>query len=310
MLKTIAIPMKGILSACIISFSLIISLNGQRKYPPEITSDYTVVYKKVGESELRMWMFMPPGQNSDKNTPAAVFFFGGGWNSGSPSQFVPQCEYLASRGMVAAVADYRVASRHGVKANSCVSDAKSAVRWIREHADVLGVDPERIAAGGGSAGGHLAAATGTLPTLDDPSEDLSISSVPDAMLLFNPALVLAPTGKMDEERKERQERLKSRLGVPPEEISPYHHITKHTPPAIIFHGMSDETVPFETVEMFAKKMRENDNVCVLIGYKGQPHGFFNYGKNHNGAYISTLREMDQFLVELGWLSSPPEFVKK
>ena len=65
---------------------------------------------------------------SDKR-PAIVFFFGGGWTGGSPGQFEQQCKYLASRGMVAITADYRVASRHNVKAMCCVADAKSAIRF-------------------------------------------------------------------------------------------------------------------------------------------------------------------------------------
>jgi acetyl esterase/lipase len=74
--------------------------------------------------------------------------------------------------MVAMVADYRVKSRNNVTANKCVADAKSAIRWVREHASELGVDPNKIAAGGGSAGGHLAAATATLSKFDEANENL------------------------------------------------------------------------------------------------------------------------------------------
>ena len=83
-------------------------------------------------------------------------------------------------------ADYRVSSRHGTQVVHCVADGKSAVRWIRANAKRLGVDAERIAAGGGSAGGHVAACTGVISGLDAPDEDTSLSSVPNAMALFNP----------------------------------------------------------------------------------------------------------------------------
>ena len=69
--------------------------------------------------------------------------------------------------MVAMTADYRVASRHGTQARHCVADGKSAVRWIRQHAGRLGVDPHRVAAGGGSAGGHGAACTGVIAQGDE-----------------------------------------------------------------------------------------------------------------------------------------------
>src|SRR6185503_1822467 len=117
---------------------------------------------------------------TDKS-PAIVFFFGGGWTNGSPGQFEEHCKHLGSRGLVAITADYRVASRQQVKAVSCVADAKSAIRYVRKEAARLGIDPDRIVAGGGSAGGHIAACTGTIDGFDEAGEDKSISSVPNAM---------------------------------------------------------------------------------------------------------------------------------
>jgi acetyl esterase/lipase len=103
-------------------------------------------------------------------------------------QFEPQASHLARRGMVAARADYRVKSRHGVTPKECVEDAKSAVRWMRAKASVLGVDPDRIVAAGGSAGGHLAACAAFAPGLEANEEDARISSKPNALVLFNPVL--------------------------------------------------------------------------------------------------------------------------
>ena len=110
-----------------------------------------IIYKTVGDVELRMHVFEP----EDRPTPLAaiVFFFGGGWNSGTVEQFFPHCEHLAELGMFAAAADYRVKSRHGVTPDACLADGKSAVRYLYAHAEELGIDPDRIAAGGGSATG-------------------------------------------------------------------------------------------------------------------------------------------------------------
>ena len=131
----------------------------------------------------------------DSTRPAAVFFYGGAWNRGTVTQFEQQAKYLASRGMVTFVADYRVKSRQKVAPDACVADAKSAVRWVRTHAERLGIDPERIAAGGGSAGGHIAAAAGMCDGLDDTAEaDSTISSKPNALLLFNPVYNNGPEG--------------------------------------------------------------------------------------------------------------------
>src|SRR5262245_61352275 len=84
-------------------------------YPPRLEGARVQVYKTIGATQLNVYVYEPPNHKSTDRTAAIVFFFGGGWNSGSPAQFEQQCRYLASRGMVAMTADYRVASRHGVK---------------------------------------------------------------------------------------------------------------------------------------------------------------------------------------------------
>lgn len=269
-----------------------------RSYPPRIEGARVVTYKTAGEAKLNLYVFTP--STAASNRPAIVFFFGGGWNSGTPAQFVPQCRHLAHRGMVAIAADYRVKSRHGAKPTQCLADARSAVRWVRAHAAELGVDPHRIAAGGGSAGGHLAAATAFIDEFDEPGEDRSISARPDALVLFNPALVLAA---LPEYRPEGfgAKVAEERLGAPGERLSPAHHIASNAPPAIIFHGRADTTVPFRSAEVFAARMRAAGNRCELIAYDGQPHGFFNREPN----LTQTLAQADRFLVSLGWLSAQP-----
>ena len=270
-------------------------------YPPEFSGAQTVTYKTVGETKLALYIFNPAEHKASDSRPAIIFFFGGGWTSGSPGQFEQQCRYLASRGMVAITADYRVASRHQAKAAQCVSDAKSAIRYVRAHAKELGVDPKRIAAGGGSAGGHIAGCTGTLAGLDEADEDKSISSEPDAMVLFNPALTLAPVDGND--FGGFGARLPAeRLGAEPVAISPTHNVKAGVPPTIVFHGKADTTVPFATVEVFAAAMKKAGNRCEVAGFEGQQHGFFNFGRGDNAMFRETLKQADKFLASLGWLS--------
>src|SRR2546425_12315614 len=133
---------------------------GAKAYPPKLPGAEVEAYKTVGDTKLNLYVYYPPGHKASDKRAAIVFFFGGGWTGGSPGQFEQHCKHLASRGMVAMTADYRVASRNQVKAVSCVADAKSAIRFVRQEAARLGIDPNRIAAGGGSAGGHIAACTG------------------------------------------------------------------------------------------------------------------------------------------------------
>ncbi len=277
-------------------------------YPPVFSGAQVVTYKTVGETKLALNVFNPEGHKASDSRAAIVFFFGGGWTSGSPGQFEQQCRYLASRGMVAITADYRVASRHQVKAAQCVADAKSAIRYVRAHAVELGVDPKRIAAGGGSAGGHIAGCTGTLPGLDEAGEDAQVSSVPDAMVLFNPALTLAPVDGND--FGGFGARLPAeKLGAEPVAISPTHNVKAGVPPTIVFHGKADTTVPFATVEVFAAAMKKAGNRCEVAGFEGQQHGFFNFGRGDNSMFLATLTQADKFLASLGWLGGEPTVEK-
>jgi acetyl esterase len=271
-----------------------------RPYPPQLEGAQTETYKTVGDTKLNLYVYYPPGHKASDKRAAIVFFFGGGWTNGSPQQFESQCKHLAERGMVSILADYRVASRHNVKAVSCVADAKSAIRFVRKEASRLGIDPNRIAAAGGSAGGHLAACTGVIQGFDETGEDLSISSAPNALALFNPAVVLDPD-RVSAKNKDKVATLKDRMGVEPKLLSPAHQVKAGAPPAIVFHGQADTTVPYETVEMFSKAMTDAGNKCTLLGYEGQGHGFFNMGRGGSEYYNKTLTALDEFLAGLGYL---------
>jgi len=273
--------------------------------PRKVEGSRTEIYKTVGDVKLPLYIFEPKGHKPGNHTPAIVFFFGGGWTGGTPWQFGQQCRYLASRGMVAITADYRVFSRQRTLAVKCVEDAKSAIRWVRANAQRLGVDPNRIAAAGGSAGGHIAACTGLIKDFDAPGEDLSVSSVPNALVLFNPALVLAPVEGEASVKSERLERIENRLGTKPEALSPYHHIHEGAPPTLVLHGKADHTVPYHATEIFVDAMKKAGNRCELVGYEGQEHGFFNYKPADNSYFIATTEEMDKFLASLGYLKGPP-----
>lgn len=290
-----------------IGFLLVTSASAQdnrvRNYPPTMEGATVEVYKTIDDVELQLFIFTPEGHEPSDKAPAIVFFFGGGWRNGSPAQFEEHCKYLASRGMVAMTADYRVLSRHGTKAVKCVADGKSAIRWVRANAERLGVDPNRVAAGGGSAGGHVAACTGTLADFDEESEDAETSSVPNALVLFNPATVLAPVENEAPIDERRLTSLKERMGVEPEELSPYHNVRKGVPPTIIFHGTGDTTVPYRTVELFTEAMTKAGNHCELVGFEDRGHGFFNHGRGDGKDYSETVRQMDQFLVEQGYLDA-------
>ena len=258
-----------------------------------------VVYKEVGDVKLELHIFEPNGHDPKDRRPAIVFFFGGGWNGGNPSQFYPQSDHLAKQGVVAMCAEYRVKSRHKTTPFECVKDGKSAMRYIKVHAAELGVDPDRVCAGGGSAGGHVAAATATVPGLDEDGEDTSISCVPDALILFNPVYDNGPEGWGHD-----------RVGDRYKEISPMHNITEKMPPTIVFLGTKDKLIPVTTAEKFRDKMRAVGVKSELLLFDGRPHGFFNITKGDGSDYRATVKAMDEFLREVGIIRAEKQVPQK
>jgi acetyl esterase/lipase len=260
------------------------------------------VYKKAGDVELKLYVFQPADHKLGDHRPAIIFFFGGGWANGSPEQFAPHSRYLASRGMVAIVADYRVSSRHQVKVVDCVRDAKSAVRWVRAHAKESGIDPDRIAAGGGSAGGHLAAATATIADFDEKNEDAAISSRPNAIVLFNPVLSFDPN-TLDPDSPRIANFKPARIGVEPKQLSPADHVDAKTPPALLMVGSKDFLIGGD--RQFADRMKSAGVRCDFDLYEDRTHGFFNYRKAPTPDFIKTTESMDRFLTSLGYLKGEP-----
>ncbi len=249
----------------------------------------TRVYKTVGERGLRLHIEKPVDWKAADQRPAIVFFFGGGWVGGSPGQFRPQSEYFAGRGVVGIRVEYRTIAK-GDKGPPlvCCADAKSAMRYVRSHAAELGVDPGRIAAAGGSAGGHLAAFTALVNGLDDPGDDAKISCKPDALLLFNPVFNNGP-GQWGHER----------VGGRFREFSPAHNISKTAPPTCVFLGDSDKLIGVPVLREFEAAMKAAGARCDAFVYPGAAHGFFNQEPHRS----RTLAESDKFLVSLGWLTS-------
>lgn len=289
-------------STTLFRFSL--APNDAKSYPPQLSEGKSYVYKTIGDTNLRLWAFSPAGHKPTDRRPAVVFFFGGGWQNGSPKQFEQHCRYLASRGIVALTADYRVASRHSVKAVDCVRDAKSAIRWARTHASELGIDANRIAAGGGSAGGHLAACTAAISDFDESSEDSAVSSKPNALVLFNPAVALDTFEGSQTIPDKQVASLRERMGVESRSLSPAHHIQADMPPTIVFFGTNDDLLL--GAKFMEQQMRRAGCRIELATYEGETHGFFNFGRGDNSKFRDTLMRTDQFLISLGWLVGKPD----
>lgn len=268
--------------------------------PADIDGAVSRVYKFVNGSDLRLHIFNPQKRGADRTTPAIVFFFGGGWTTGSITQFTPQAKHVADRGLIAIVADYRVFNRHHTGAFEAIADAKSAIRWVRAHAGELGIDPGRIAAGGGSAGAHIALGAAIFDRFDEANEDTRVSSKPDALVLFNPPVDTTPEASPQPSGNAR-EMFSARFGDRAREGSPIHHLRSGLPPTLILHGKEDVVVPYAYVERFCAEARRHGNRCELVGYEGAGHGFFNPGRGEGKWYRETLLAAERFLTDLGYL---------
>lgn len=212
---------------------------------------------------------------ANKPVPGIIMFHGGAWAGGDLSQFRYLCHYFAGRGLVAATANYRL----GMGKETCIIDAKSAIRWYKQNAKELGIDPKRIITGGGSAGGHVCLLATLEHDLNDPNDPKDMDTSVVAYLLFNPALRARKGSKTDF----------------------MNYVTADLAPAIVFFGSEDRgwggdwKRKFETLQS-----RGIQSIDYWIA-DGQPHGFFN-----NTPWLQiTLAEADRFLNSLGLIEGKP-----
>lgn len=249
------------------------------------------VYKRVFAQEiddveqpvdLNAYVFSGPDFDPGRDTPraAVVLFHGGGWCNGTPVLWIPAARYLAARGMVAVVVQYRLGDSHDATPRQSTADALSAIRWLRQNANALGVDPERIATAGDSAGGHLALATSTLDAISDEGDGADEVS-PRSHLNFALYPVSHP----------------SRLNPPLEEIDPYVHLGPDAVPTFILHGVLDELriTPPEDSENYCTRVEElSEATCTYVPIEGLGHNFLPL--HHD----SSLAFLDAFLIGAGF----------
>ncbi|QZT37570.1 alpha/beta hydrolase [Halosquirtibacter xylanolyticus] len=281
----------------LLTFYLIfIMLNGfaQKKGP-----DKKIAFKYTPQGKLSLHAFYPPTYDKNKSYPTVIFFFGGGWVKGGPAHFYGQAEHLSSLGLICYCAEYRTRTSHNTSPYECVKDAKSAVRYVRENAKELGVNPNLIATSGGSAGGHLAICCAMITNINDDNDDLRTSAVPNLCFAYNPILDTTEKG-FGSDRMLGNDTI----------LSPLHNVRSHLPPILIMTGTKDKCAKWENALDFRKEMRKNKNDLVLRPFFGQEHSFFNNQKRKNPKkgdihYKFTLYESELFLWMHGFLSKEP-----
>lgn len=251
--------------------------------------DAREVYKTAGGHDLHLDVFRAGGLEP---APAILMFHGGAWAHGSPRQFHGLCRHLSELGLLAISVEYRIRSRHGTTPADAVQDARDAMRYLRRQAAAMRVDPGRIAAGGGSAGGHLAACLGTQVPLPDPGADAAASTRPSALVLLNPMLDLRP-GRPDH----------GLVGADWLSVSPRQHVRPGLPPTLVLNGTADTDVPVATVQDFCSASIQAGNTCDAVFYEGAGHGFFNAEVDGGRHVAGVQQEIKRFLARTGHLAA-------
>lgn len=266
---------------------------------PDITKE-TRVYKIFDNASLKVMIFYPEGMIKAEPRPSIAFFHGGGWAYGDPAEFEGACNWFAERGFVTLTFQYRLAIRENgsipnpdITPVECVKDARSAIRWMRINVNDLGIDPERIIVSGQSAGGQLALSTALCDSVNDGNDNLDISPVPDALLLFS-SNVNTVEAWLDYLMGERRNEIWS--------ISPYHNLKSGMPPAIEFHGIEDCMVPVYSIEFFRDKTRQLGNHFELVFLEGRGH-YLGEGIQEYSDYFDEeiLERSYKFIKDIGML---------
>jgi acetyl esterase/lipase len=244
--------------------------------------DTIKIYKQIGDIELEAHIFYPEGHSKTDQTPVYAFFHGGGWAVGIPEWGYKNCQRYQQKGMVAISFEYRLIDIHSSNIINCIEDVNSAILWIRQQANELGIDPNKVVAAGFSAGGHLATTTATLDEFT--LNENGFNSKPNALVVHSASY---NTTKSNFFRRQSNGNAAS--------ISTFHNVKKSMPPAIFFHGRYDHLAPISEFTEFRDKMQALGND---FEYKIFETGHF-FGSKKASEEVRELT--DQFLQKLGYI---------
>ncbi len=253
----------------------------QSQLPPGARRVADLVYAQVGDRQLKLDLYLPD-QPPERPLPVVVWIHGGGWRAGSKAN-VGLISWIVPRGYAVASIEYRLS--HEAKFPAQIHDCKGAVRWLRAHAREHNLDPQRVAAAGASAGGHLALLLGTSAGVQELEGDvggnLQQSSRVQAVVDF-----YGPTDFLDWLNTPAGDRIRRAdsavallLGGPPQErldlarlASPVYHVSRDDPPVLMIHGSADPVVPVRQSLRLAERYRELGLTAQLQLLEGARHG--------------------------------------
>lgn len=272
--------------------------------PLSLPGSEPFVFRKVGETELRLHVVKPAGWSKEDQRPCLVSFFGGGWTSGTPERSIGWAKWAAGKGLLGVAPDYRTRNRFGGSPEDCASDGRAAVRWIQDHAGELGIDPKRIICLGSSSGGHVAAWT-AIPGPGPGKEGPAPSLLPAALVLLNPVTDTKASGYGGPKRFGKDAARALGCSVPDQ-------MPARMPPAIVFHATGDTTVPYTNSVAFRNKLTSSGNRCELVTFEGLGHSFNSskYGEAGKAADMKTHEDVATFLASLRLIEEATPIISK
>jgi acetyl esterase/lipase len=244
-------------------------------------------YAAADGSELPMLVF----ESAEGTQPVAgiVMFHGGALHSGSAEGLAPHCKQLASRGIFAVSAGYRLIDQGAMSIGDCVADVRRAVEHFLGLAAVRGLDSSRLASGGSSAGGHLALVAAMIaPDGPFPAPEPAVAAV----VALNPVVDLLAYSP------EQQQSLAHIAGTAAGrliEYSPAEFVRPGNPPTLIQHGTHDEVAPIGQVRRFRDLMVQAGNDCILLEYERAEHAFHYPGPA--GHFDDVIDATAEFLLD-------------
>ncbi len=276
--------------------TICISCNRNAQSNSDKTDPVEYTYNVTNKDSLKAYVFTPCADIQSENHPAIVIFHGGGWAVGEPSWTFQDGEYFAEKGMIAVSAQYRLSDQKNITPLDAMEDACNVIIWMRKYAKELKIDPDHIVAYGLSAGAHLAASTAVFPLFDS---DAGISSIPNALILYSPAISIVSDGWFKQLLLDKGD---------PLDFSPAEHLKEDMPPSIIVVGKDDTVTPVGESILFNQNMVKYGNVSYLNIYDGVGHLLAHNDHPANNQYVpdkeikaKAFNEINLFLKRLGYI---------
>ncbi|GIG87878.1 hypothetical protein Pen02_28140 [Plantactinospora endophytica] len=262
-------------------------VNGRMPFMVPACRESSMLYQAADGRELPLLVFEP----GDGTPPRAgiVLFHGGALREGSADGLAPHCRKLASRGIFAVSAGYRLLGRGAASIDDCIADVRRAVEQFGRLAAVRGLEAPHLASGGSSAGAHLATVAAMTPEASTTAPEPGIAAV----VGLNPAGL-----NLRSFEPEVQRRLEQQVGIAAGRLTEYsliEFVRPGNPPMQIHHGTHDEVEPIDSVRQFRDAMVRSGNECTLLEYEHAEHGFHYPG--NSGHFDEVIDATALFLLD-------------